>query len=513
MKSNQQNSPLFPLWIIGKNLFFPVFLFFFFLFFLLSKDELIEKFLGNASSLVEIGFSYGSQIGMWLSGAFLFQRVITVFFWDGLIAGISGRPVPRLPKDVTAMLLFCISIMGVLATVFEQSVTGIWATSGVFGIVVGIALRNVILDVFIGLSMHVEQPFRIGDWVMVHQNRRETHIIGQVIEINWRTTRLKTTEKNMIVVPNSRMGETILTNYMKPKPHFRVDLEYVLDYSVPPNRAIRILTAAIHSLVDDEKFLSKPEPEIRLHKSFSHGQGYEVRYFILPVNISPNESKHMAGKAILEHLIKGGLTPSVSKEKIFLDKEMDYAQKAVSEEMKPSFVPSDYDLFSMLSENEILNLRKKEKKVELLAGEELYPEGVEEDVLYIVAEGLLQSFHSLQGTDETLRIDQLPPGSQLGEDCVMGRQLRSSSVKAVSDAILFAYPGEAVRSIAKGNGKFLSFLNQKLTLRKGRISRSKWESDARKKAPKKSKSSVKQTLQTFFSDLFPDSNSPKTEPS
>ena len=47
--------------------------------------------------------------------------------------------------------------------------------------------------------------------------------------------------------------------------------------------------------------------------------------------------------------------------------------------------------------------------MELLAGEELYAEGVEEDVLYIVAEGLLQSFHSLQGTDETLRIDQLPP--------------------------------------------------------------------------------------------------------
>ena len=97
---------------------------------------------------------------------------------------------------------------------------------------------------------------------MVHQNRRETHIIGQVIEINWRTTRLKTTEKNMIVVPNSRMGEAILTNYMKPKPHFRVDLEFVLDYSVPPNRAIRILTAAIHSLVDDCKFLSAPEPEM-----------------------------------------------------------------------------------------------------------------------------------------------------------------------------------------------------------------------------------------------------------
>ena len=86
--------------------------------------------------------------------------------------------------------------MGVVATVFDKSITGIWATSGVFGIILGIALRNVILDVFIGLSMHVEQSFRIGDWVMVHQNRRENHIVGQVIEINWRTTRLKTTEKH-----------------------------------------------------------------------------------------------------------------------------------------------------------------------------------------------------------------------------------------------------------------------------------------------------------------------------
>ena len=234
MKSKNQREGLLPFWVLAKRLLVPIFIFCFFLLFLLSKDELITKFIGHASSVL-VGFvTYGSQIGLWLSAAFLVQRVITIFFWDGLIAGISGRPVPRLPKDVTGMLLFAIATMGVLATVFDQSVTGIWATSGVLGIVVGIALRNVILDIFIGLSMHVEQPFRIGDWVMIHQNRRETHIIGQVIEVNWRTTRLKTTEKNMIVVPNSKMGEAILTNYMKPKPYFRIDLEFILDYSVPP---------------------------------------------------------------------------------------------------------------------------------------------------------------------------------------------------------------------------------------------------------------------------------------
>ena len=63
----------------------------------------------------------------------------------------------------------------------------------------------------------------------------------------------------MIVVPNSKMGEAILTNYMQPKPYFRIDLEFVLDYSVPPNRAIRLLEGAVKSLVDDTRILGQPE--------------------------------------------------------------------------------------------------------------------------------------------------------------------------------------------------------------------------------------------------------------
>ena len=126
--------------------------------------------------------------------------------------------------------------------------------------------------------MHIEQPFRIGDWVMVHQNRRETHIVGQVIEINWRTTRLKTTQKNMVVIPNSKMGEAILTNYMQPKPHFRIDLSFVLDYSIAPDRAIRVLTSGVQALVDDCRILNEPSPEVRLEEAQASGQKYEVRF-------------------------------------------------------------------------------------------------------------------------------------------------------------------------------------------------------------------------------------------
>ena len=129
------------------KLWIPVSLFLFFLASILSREELLERFLGNASNVVRQTIEYGSQIGLWLSAAFLVQRMITIFIWDGLISGISGRPIPRLPKDVTGIIVFALAAVGVVATVFDQSVTGIWATSGVLSIVVGIALRNVILDV------------------------------------------------------------------------------------------------------------------------------------------------------------------------------------------------------------------------------------------------------------------------------------------------------------------------------------------------------------------------------
>ena len=101
---------------------------------------------------------------------------------------------------------------------------------------------------------------------------------------------IKDYRENMIVIPNSKMGEAVLTNYMEPKPHFRIDLQFVLDYAIAPNRALRLLSGAVKSLIDNTRILEKPEPEVRLDEALGHGQKYEVRFLILPSGISPKES-------------------------------------------------------------------------------------------------------------------------------------------------------------------------------------------------------------------------------
>ena len=419
------------------KLWIPVSLFLFFLASILSREELLERFLGNASNVVRQTIEYGSQIGLWLSAAFLVQRMITIFIWDGLISGISGRPIPRLPKDVSGIIVFALAAVGVVATVFDQSVTGIWATSGVLSIVVGIALRNVILDVFIGLSMHVEQPFRIGDWVMIHQNRRETHIIGQVIEINWATTRLKTTAKNMVVVPNSKMGEVILTNYMQPKPHFRMDLEFVLDYSIPSSRAIRILSAGVKALIDERRILSEPEPEVRLDKALADGQRYEVRYFILPANVTPKESRHLVNQSVIEHLARAGFTPAMQKERLFVDQASVLPLLAKSGDENFDQVVRQSDLFGMLGDKGKARIAETSRVKTLNSGEVLYRQGVQGDRMFLLLEGLLSSIYTLSGYEGSAKVEQIESGRHFGEECVLGENPRSSTVTAATDCVLW----------------------------------------------------------------------------
>ena len=491
---------------VWMRMWFPLFVFSIFMILLIGKDELYSRFLANFSGVGKVIFEYGSQIGVWLSGAFLAQRFFTIFVWDGVIAGVSGRPVPRLPKDFTGMLFFGIALMGVVATVFDKSITGIWATSGVFGIVLGIALRNVILDVFIGLSMHVEQSFRIGDWVMVHQNRRETHIVGQVIEINWRTTRLKTTEKNMIVVPNSKMGEAILTNYMQPKPYFRIDLEFALDYSVPPNRAIRLLEGAVKSLIDDTRILGNPEPEVRLDEALSYGQKYEVRFFILPTGVSPKESRHLVNRRVIEHLSRAGISPAMEREIVYLEKNNGLDNMDSDTEVNVRDVLRANALFSRLPEQEINHLTGYFKVKECKAGENLFRQGNDGKTMFVLMEGLLSSEVEYEGVLSSTVRESIQPTEHFGEECVLGPNARSSTVKAITDCLVLEISSEEIMDVARKNGPFLAMLNQETTLTKFKTMEGKHEilkSTKLANADVPVKKPLSSSIQTFFNDLFP----------
>ena len=487
------------------RIWLPATVFAVFLLALFNRQELVDRFLENANFLTRNFVEYGVQIGVWLSAAFLMNRMIGVLFWDGFIGRLSDRPVPRLPRDLTAMVLFSVAVLAIISTVFQRDITSMLAASGVFGVIIGLALRTVILDLFMGLAIHIERPFKIGDWLMIHQNRVETHIIAEVIEINWRTTRLRTTRNNnMVVVPNSKMGDTIVTNYMEPKPHFRIDLDFTIDFEVPSERVLRVMTAGLKAVTDGEGILDDPVAEVRIKDSTLEGAEYEVRFFILPAKISPNEARHVVNRSVLEHLIHSGITPAHAKEEIFLQRRERRALDASLDEDLYQLLTRT-ELFRKLNAAEFAAVFREMRKRDLTEGETLYAQGDAGDSMFICVEGLLASAITVRGQGE-VKVETLRAGQHFGEGTIFKATSRSTTVTAEADSLVYEIERHVIEPLLDVRLDLREQLKKGLKQQTDRIKDS-WKEARRKKAedqPKKTvrKSPVKKVVQAFFPGMF-----------
>ena len=493
------------------RIWLPAAVFAVFLLALFNRQELVEQLLVNASFITRNIVTYGVQIGVWLSAAFLLNRLLAVFFWDGFIGGISDRPVPRLPKDITALVLFGIAALAIVSTVFHRDISSMLAASGIVGVIIGLALRTVILDLFMGLAIHVERPFKIGDWVMLHQNRVETHIVAEIIEVNWRTTRLRTTRNNMVVVPNSKMGETIVTNYMEPKPHFRIDLDFTIDFEVPPERAIRVMTAGIKAVADGEGILEKPAPEIRMKESTLEGMEYEVRFFILPVHISPNEARHVVNRSVIEHLIHSGITPAHAKEEIFLQRRERKALDASLDEDLYQLLTRT-ELFRKLNAGEFAAVFREMRKRPLAEGEMLFRQGDPGESMFICLEGLLTSSINVRGEGDT-RVGTIRAGQHFSEGSIFNGAGRVTTVIAGTEGLVYEIEKAALMPLLDVRQDLRGQLEEDCEAQAKRIKESH-EAAKKKKAaaaqPPKKKSPVQKVMQTLFASMF-DSGEKKAE--
>ena len=489
---------------ILTRIWLPATVFAVFLLALFNRQELVDRFLENANFLTRNFVEYGVQIGVWLSAAFLMNRMIGVLFWDGFIRRLSDRPVPRLPRDLSAMVLFSVAVLAIISTVFQRDITSMLAASGVFGVIIGLALRTVILDLFMGLAIHIERPFKIGDWLMIHQNRVETHIIAEVIEINWRTTRLRTTRNNMVVVPNSKMGDTIVTNYMEPKPHFRIDLDFTIDFEVPSERVLRVMTAGLKAVTDGEGILDDPVAEVRIKDSTLEGAEYEVRFFILPAKISPNEARHVVNRSVLEHLIHSGITPAHAKEEIFLQRRERRALDASLDEDLYQLLTRT-ELFRKLNAAEFAAVFREMRKRDLTEGETLYAQGDAGDSMFICVEGLLASAITVRGQGE-VKVETLRAGQHFGEGTIFKATSRSTTVTAEADSLVYEIERHVIEPLLDVRLDLREQLKKGLKQQTDRIKDS-WKEARRKKAedqPKKTvrKSPVKKVVQAFFPGMF-----------
>ncbi len=431
------------------------------------RGDLIDQFGEEAWSQTRLVLSYVLQIGAWLTSAWLVNRLLQIFFWEMLVEGATGRPVPRLVKDIVAAIIFLVAITGIVSFVFGQDVTGIWAASGVLGVVIGFALRSMILDVFSGIALNVDNAYRIGDWIMVHQRTPDVHIVGRIQEINWRTTRLKTTHNNLVIIPNSVMGMTIVTNYMAPTPVSRLELYFTLDFSVPTERALRVLESAVKAVCTPKGVLDDPRPKVRVTRVNDLGIEYRIRYWVVPADLSPNKSRHVVVTSVLEHLQHAGLTLAYPKRDVF-HTEMPQRHLDTASEADMTRLLSRTAIFRDLQEEDLTRLAGGLVRREFQRGESLITMGEEGDSMFVLVEGLVYVYADVKGDGSEVRVAQVIPGQFFGEMSLLTGEHRSATVKAVSDSVAYEITKDSMTELFRARPSLAETISAVIAERKVR---------------------------------------------
>lgn len=174
----------------------------------------------------------------WLLGAELLDIGVRRFVWEPL-AKYADSKVPNVIKLFVTILIFSFAFSGILVVVFNQSPTSLLATSGVLAMVVGMAVKDIIANVFSGIILNFERPFTVGDKIKINT------VTGIVKDITWRTTRVESSDGHMVSLANGKVTEAFMENYSQAPNGVLDEVHFYTPPTVDPKVAIPIIMKAV----------------------------------------------------------------------------------------------------------------------------------------------------------------------------------------------------------------------------------------------------------------------------
>ncbi len=451
---------------ILKRLALPCLVFLLSLSLSLSKALYIEAFSSYGSAFYKV-LPIGLDLSVWLSGAYFIDQSLRVVFFDGFLQHTLGRSVPDILKSILSIIISFAALVGILRIVFNFEIAGIWTTSGVAGIVLGIAVRPLIADVFSGLASNLEGAFHLGEWVTLDPGKAANqYYAGWVEEIRWRTTRLRNREGNICIIPNSMIATSIITNHALPLPWHRFSLTIILDTTIETARACRILEAALLSAASDhEGPMRLPGSEAKVTKIDEMGVHYALLFWGDPSRHSPYVLNDRVLKSVYAHLSKAGITVSQYRKQFVVQKNFE-AETLEAKASQFRFL-KNLNLFNTLKTEDLEFIAEAMIPHHYPKGHILVQAGDQGDSMFILAEGLLEVEGKL-ADGSPLRLGQINPGDCFGEMSLLTGAPRSAKVFTLVDSIVYEISKPIIKPILEKEPSVLEGLSKLLAERQTR---------------------------------------------
>lgn len=199
-----------------------------------------------------------------------------VRFYGGRVTGVQS--VTSLTQKLAQVSVVVIGIVWILKVVFNFNLTPVLTTLGVGGLAVALALQDTLSNLFAGFYTSMSGLVRIGDYIKLNTGEE-----GYVVDIAWRSTTIRSLAYNLVVIPNSKLGQAIFTNFSLPEPRLGISLTFSVGYDMDIDRIQAILLEeALAAAKEIPALLEDPAPAVQ----FSPGAGDFALGFQLNVHVN-----------------------------------------------------------------------------------------------------------------------------------------------------------------------------------------------------------------------------------
>ncbi|MDP2055759.1 MAG: mechanosensitive ion channel family protein [Acidobacteriota bacterium] len=358
----------------------------------------------------------------------------------------DDRPSDRFPgivQDVAVIALF----MAIGTMLLREQLL---ATSAVGAVVVGFALQDTLGNLFAGLAIQIEKPFRVGHWIRVGERE------GQVQEVTWRATKLRTKDGEFLIVPNSLMAKDPVLNYSEPSVANIVSVEVGTGYETPPNDAKRAILEAIDNA---PLALKAPAPQVLVRGFGASAVEYQALFWVDDYG-KEREARDQVRVNLWYTLRRHGI-------EIPWPIQIEYSREEKPARTEEQLLEAAeglgrVDLFATQSAEARQRLAAASGPRLFAAGEAVVRQGAAGDSMFVVLGGAARV--TLEPSGQEVAV--VPAGGFFGEMSMLTGDPRTATVRAIEDVRALEISAADFRELAVADPALLDHISSVVTARR-----------------------------------------------
>ncbi len=221
----------------------------------LATSEIPEPYMGYALKILTVVIILSVTIAIANITSGLVQRQLE--------GSAKGAPVTGLSKGIINGVILALGLLIILNSL-GVSITPLITALGVGGLAIALALQETLSNLFAGIHILVERPLKVGDYIELSSGEK-----GYVLDIGWRTTKVRKIGNNIVIIPNAKLAQSTITNYFMHEKRMSLLIPIGVSYECDPEHVEEVLLDVARNASKEMKGLLKdPAPIVRFSPGF-----------------------------------------------------------------------------------------------------------------------------------------------------------------------------------------------------------------------------------------------------